>query len=247
MENIKYNKSLANNYNKYHEREVNMFDMQVYKIINYLQLNDQKTVIDVGCGSGRLLQPISHNVKTIYGVEYSENMYDNTTKLKIDNSVLFNMDFSLFLKNNERKIDAAYFSYSLHQINVNINEQIKVLQDTFDKLNVDNILLITISPEQMTHNILNINSDKLNEFDMKRFITKDVLDKYFNVTLYEEETNYINIDKNILIDKIQKRYISSLQILTDDEINILCDKIDTKYGNKIVYPDFYNYISLTKK
>jgi hypothetical protein len=112
---------------------------------------------------------------------------------------------------------------------------------------VSDILLITISHNQFKENILNINCDKLDKFDRNRMITKNHLSEHFNIKLYEEQTNYFSISKAELISRIENKYISSLQILTDSELNELIYKINSSYPEVILYPDFYTYILINNK
>lgn len=247
MNKISYTENLSKNYNTYHGRHDKLNEMQIYKIQNYLNLNTDKKVMDVGCGSGRLLVPMSTKVDEIIGVEYSPNMFNELKTVQPKNSKIYNTDYNLFLENNSVKLDSAYFSYSLHQLNENVDKQIDILKNTFTTFGVDKILLITISHKQMDENILNIHNEKLNKFDKNRFITKDKLQHHFNIELYEEETNYYPIEKNVLLDRIKNKYISSLQILDESEINTLISVIDKKYQDIIIYPDFYNYIVITNK
>lgn len=257
---IEYQASLSKKYNEYHSRTDLLNRLQIQKIITYLELDNTKSVIDIGGGAGRLFIPLLKNVdlNAGYFVEQSPNMYNefhnnlkNNYHKSADNIFTYNIDFNSFLQtyksyNINQNINAAYFSYSLHQIDSDINNQINILRNTFDILGVDKILLITISESQMNNNILNINSPALDTFDKSRFISYDTLNNNFNIDLYEEETQYINIEKSILLDRIKNKYISSLQILSNTELNDLITKIDINYPNIIQYPDFYNYIVLSK-
>lgn len=243
---IVYNKHLADNYNSYHSRSENLDRMQVLKIANYLQLSNQTKVLDAGCGSGRLLHRLE-NDSILFGVEKSPNMFKVCKEKTSNPTNIINSGYVEFLYDTNLKFDAVYFSYSLHQISESVDEQIKILKDTFVKLGCEKILLITISPSQMNENVLNINSNNLNEFDRKRFITKDDLSKHFQIDLYEEETVYTKKPKTEVIELIQSNYISSIQILTDSEKTELINNIESNYPELISYPDFYTYILISNE
>lgn len=240
MNKIIYDTKLSKNYNTFHDRN----DMQIDIINNLLNLDYTKKILDVGCGSGRLLKKFNLLGCNIDGVEYSENMYlelksqfYNEPKPK-----LYHDDYNHFINTTKNKYDCVYFSYSLHQISPDKNQQIELIKKTFENLECDKILLITSSKKQFAESILNQNSVKLDQIDQDRFLFKDEIDKHFKISSYVEETIYKYIKKEKLISLIDSQYISTLQLLNSDELRQLKENIESKYGEFINYPDYYTYI-----
>ena len=245
-ENITYDQSLAEKYNFFHGRDSKLFSLQINKIKTYLNLTKKKTLIDCGCGAGRLLIPLAKEIKEITGVEYSKNMVDECNKTNLPTGEVYQMDFDAYLDNTTSKFDSALFSFTLHQIKENKKDQLNLLSKTFDRLKVSNILLITLSNSQMDESIMNLSSVKIDKFDRKRYLQLNELESKFNVSIYEEETNIFKIKKIELIDFILQKYISAIQILSNKELKNMIDHIDNTYPEIINYRDFYTYICLTK-
>jgi len=252
--NIKYDELLAKNYNSYHVQQDNLFKLQLSKIIYYLNLDTTKSVLDVGSGAGRLMVPLTGYVRHVHGVEYSENMYNETLnnliQFNIQNYILQNMDYNVWLDTVETdklfSLNAAYFSYTLHQIQPDPDKQIEVLNKTFALSDIDTILLITLSHKQIEESLLTKYNDKILKFDYDRYMTIDKIKEHFTVVSYEEGTNYYKMKKSDLLNNINNRYISFLQILNDDELKDYATLIDNTFDDIINYPDFYTYIVLKK-
>lgn len=242
MKRIIYDENLSKNYNTFHDRN----GMQIDIIDKVLGLDYTKKILDVGCGSGRLLKKFNLLGYNVDGVEYSENMFFelNSQFYNEPKPQLYHDDYNNFVNNTKNKYDCAYFSYSLHQISPDKAKQIELIRKTFGNLGCDKILLITSSRNQFNESVLNINSEKLHEIDLNRFLFKDELEKHFKVSYYLEETIYKKITKKELLNLVDNKYISTLQLLSDVEFDSLKRNIDERYSESIVYPDYYTYILL---
>jgi SAM-dependent methyltransferase len=188
---IVYNEELSKNYNSFHFR--NKFQIDIIKFL--LNIKKEDRILDVGCGSGRLLKEFNRQGYYVDGVEYSENMFNelNSVDYQQPKPSLYHDDYNNFVSQTELNCDSVYFSYSLHQISPNKETQINLLKKTFENLKCKRILLITSSEMQFNESILNKNSKKLNEIDHSRFLFKNELEKHFNVTYYLEESDLFSI------------------------------------------------------
>lgn len=251
---IIYWDELSEKYNSFHNRSNELNWLQLQKIKCYLNCHLYNTIIDAGCGSGRLLLPLAGELKTykkLIGIEYSESMYNELYKntnncLDTYRIELYNLSYQEYLKRNAEVVDLVYFSYSLHQIEEDKNKQIEILKSTFDVLSAKKVLLITASDELFDKSLLNLCSKKLNEFDRSRFLQFDELrNENFKISIYENEMNYFPIDYDYICYLIDQKFISSLQILDDDELNEL--KVNLKaysHNNILNWTDYYTYITL---
>lgn len=246
---IVYSKKLAENYNEFHSRLPSLERLQINKISTYLNSENNSTIIDFGSGAGRLLLPLSRYFDNVIGVEKSQCMYD-ACKSKIDkvqNISLYNLSAQEFLDTYTGTADCAVFSYSLHQIYSNKLDQINFLKQVFSKLKCKLILLITASEPQFSESFLNRLSFELDSIDRNRYLFKHDLENNFNIKLYEEETNYSNIDIAEYYDLIENKYISTLQLLTEQEFNNILEKIKNIKSPTIKLTDYYTYILLSNE
>jgi SAM-dependent methyltransferase len=234
MKDITYKEELAKFYNNFHKQEPNLFELQLQKIINILDFNKNDIYYDLGCGSGRLLTPLNDRGYNIKGIEKSYNMYNENIKY---NNKIENIAIDENIKINSNK---CYFSMSLHQMGNKLVQK-KILDALLKQ--VDEILLITISSKQMDKLLLNKLFPTLNKYDRNRFLFIEELD--YKINYYEEQFNTFNINRNYYIDLIKNKYISSLQILDEVELNKGLDQL-SKMDIDLLYLDAYTYIKISK-
>ena len=81
---------------------------------------ENSTVLDLGCGTGRLVYQLADSCKKVTGVDVSlENINVAHSKRKaggIDNIEFIHADFNEFIRDNGEKFDFAVLSYVLHEI-----------------------------------------------------------------------------------------------------------------------------------
>lgn len=252
MSTITYDSPLAVNYNDYHAQDENLFNLQVEKIMSYLNLNKSSTVIDAGCGAGRLIIPISDRVKRVVGVELSNGMatqaVENITRSGIGNVSIHQNSWDKQMPYLD-KVDGIYFSMSLHQMGSK-EEQLKILNDSFKVLKDDGkILLITISNKQFSEILLNRFFPGLDAIDKNRFIDIDELKNvYPNIVSIEEHIVYKVYDKDVFLNMVENKYISSLQMISEESFQEGFKALQLEYElvSEIVVPDCYTYITFRK-
>jgi len=99
------------------------------KILEFL--NKDKTVLDVGCGTGGFTLEIAKNCKQVVGIDVSGKQIQQAN-LRLLNSNTNNVEFkhvhaSQFPKELNTKIDFAVFTFMLHEISQ--EERITILND----------------------------------------------------------------------------------------------------------------------
>ena len=250
---IKYHKSLAENYNDYHSQDGNLFLLQLEKIKGYLGVRPDSALLDVGCGAGRLMVPLAEQVGHIYGVEKSNDMYMTAFNgmFGYDNFDLFNSGYQEFMNQSVGQkvlsvVDGIYFSYSLHQMG-DERTQFDILHQTKKMISPDaRILIITTTPEQMEQNIINQYFPGVNEIDKKRFFDPYQYGRVGAIKLIEENIVYKNYDTEVYFEMLENKYISTLQMISDNQFKIGMDKLRKQYEGYsfVTVPDFYTYILL---
>ena len=99
------------------------------KILEFL--NKDKTVLDVGCGTGGFTLEIAKNCKLVVGIDVSGKQIQQAN-LRLLNSNTDNVEFkhvhaSQFSKEPRTKFDFAVFTFMLHEISQ--EERITILKD----------------------------------------------------------------------------------------------------------------------
>jgi len=256
---ITYSDNLADKYNEYHSLSSNIFDLQLQKIKGYLNTSETTWILDVGCGSGRLLKPLIENrISNVIGVEKSEAMFqqccENTKQLAPGSLSynLVNLDFNEFLLQNgssKLQLDGAYFSFSLHQIGKSKLEQLELLERTFSVLKPHSqILVITVTERQFEDITINQLIPSVSKIDKERFLTLETYKNFFNVSVIEDQRLFYPMTVAALKERIQNRYISTLQLVPKEEIEFGLNQLSKYPEHRLLdYSDCYSYLVLSKK
>lgn len=236
-------KNLSKRYNEFHGQPDNYFELQLEKIKKYLNMKKNKTYLDVGCGAGRLLIPLNKEFN-VEGLDVSEHMLDECAKQTNKKVKLYYSSFNDFKPT--KQYDGIYFSMSLHQM----EKQEMIIKKALKMLKKDGILLIiTVNHNQFNEILLNKFSKKLDKIDRKRFID---VNKFFNlinkskIITIETHNLYQYINKNKYIEMIKNKYISSLQLIDESELNNIVNNIKQIKGKTICVPDCYTYVVVKK-
>lgn len=126
--NIKHDKWNAQHYKKHSQGQ---FD-RALKIIDQLRLNGDETILDVGCGDGRITAEIAKRVPHghLLGIDISQNMIDEAQKNfgNIENLTFQCVDLVKF--SSDKKFDRAVSFATFHWI----KDQEAALKNIFNVL-----------------------------------------------------------------------------------------------------------------
>jgi len=102
------------------------FDIFLSPLIELINKNNIKNILEIGCASGGILRVISLNCKNIentYGTDFNVNFINfgksSCVKEKIDNINLFNLDINaqqIFQLVKEKKIDLVLTQFTMSQL-----------------------------------------------------------------------------------------------------------------------------------
>ncbi|MEG0835586.1 MAG: class I SAM-dependent methyltransferase [Christensenellaceae bacterium] len=102
--------------------EANEYPFAGYKsilneIYNIVRESKNRTVLDVGFGTGILAQKLYANGYTIFGIDFSSKMID-IAKIKMPNATLIQYDFSLGLPKelSDKRFDCIVSTYAIHHL-----------------------------------------------------------------------------------------------------------------------------------
>lgn len=102
----------------------------IAKMLARVEVDENSTVLDIGCGPGTLALPLAHKAKSVTGLDLSSEMIKhlkaNAEKNGLDNITCINSEWEEAVKNNlVGKHDVVVASRSL--MPVNINEAMKTI------------------------------------------------------------------------------------------------------------------------
>jgi SAM-dependent methyltransferase len=206
-------KILAQQYSK-------IFNYGLNPVLDLLKLgkvDKDSDIIDVGCGTGRLLSLLNKNgYKNLYGIEKSKTMFEVAVeKTKDMNGVanIVNMDFLEYAKYNRH--DVSIFCFSLHFIlQENAIRVLNTLKSFCHKM-----ILVTILPDDLKYGIIQTEFPELKKYDFLCNLNKEVfsfLNKYKTIDI--KASYNFKMDGKEFKEMCSKRYVSALYNLTDERI-----------------------------
>jgi len=107
-------KNLQDLYNdEYVEKfEIDQSPLRISRLMPYVHLQKDFEIADFGCGNGMLLDCIHNQVRTYYGVDFSENFIiaarNRQKRAGISNAVFFHDSIESFCSRNPEKFDAGF-------------------------------------------------------------------------------------------------------------------------------------------
>jgi len=240
----KHYEELAINFDRFWKPSNENFIKIVSKIIDLLELKENDEFLDLGCGTGLFTKAISHkvNLKTVSCVDFSDKMLQNiehNNKIRTIKADI--VDF--FIRDKEH--NKVLMKECIHHIEFN-HDFLSVLRRKL----IDNtkVLIVDLDFDHTTFPF----SEKMKNSDIQhQNVLKTQIKKIENrqINIKKEElTIKSELDKNLFVEKIQKRYLSSFSFFTDNEIADEIDYVQNRFKNqeKIYFNEKYIFYKLSK-
>lgn len=228
-------------FSKFYDDLVGQFDSDIKFYLSHCQKDDK--IIEIGCGTGRILEKLSNLDYFVTGVDISEEMLDKAS-IKLTNSILnkkltlINHDFTT--KSLDIKFNKVLLSY--YTFNYILDKPIDFLTNVYQILEPNSILLLDLFyPVSMFDNSIDnkwitkevIADDKTIEF----LENKKVID---NIETRQQVFKFDNLDLKM---NTQRRYFSPSEI--DKYLRFVgFTKVEFAYNYN--YEDFREEIDDTK-
>ncbi|MDD3646315.1 MAG: class I SAM-dependent methyltransferase [Candidatus Gracilibacteria bacterium] len=194
-----------------------------YFISSYLSDFENKDFLDIGCGSGRLLEQFGDifDIEKInyLGVDLSSLMIDEAKK-SYNNKDFLVLDMLSINQIKDRKFDFIFFIASFHHLQT-IEERIEVLEKAKNLLKKNGIIL-------MTNWYLN---SLIND------------EKYKNDIIENSENQFGSIDYNIYFSEYARFY----HCFSLKELDYLFEKTGFEVIENRAFETNKNFISIIKK
>ena len=190
---------------------------------------EQKPVLELACGTGRILLPIARSGVEVTGIDLSSNMLDVCrSRLSAEDSdvqkrvTLIEDDIRTFRLN--RKYPLIFLPYSTFQLLLDMDSQMRCLKSVSDHLTDDGIFVLSVfneAPARLSDDTLNEEFDITPEFLMPdgrkvfrrfRYVTRD----YTNQIETKESIFYVTHPdgrKERLVHEFDMRYYFKYELI----------------------------------
>jgi ubiquinone/menaquinone biosynthesis C-methylase UbiE len=211
-------------------------------ILKQHKLNKHSRLLDVGCGRGKIIADLSSKLMLAdkpIGLDI-ENHKDKSNKM-----IFKKTDGIKFISNTKIKFDLILIKQTIHLLKK--NQILKLLSVCKKKLNSNGkIIILSLDPNKME-----IPTFSLMEKRLKKSLKRDKSILNLIIATYPKIVikNFIykvNILKKNYLKMIKNRYISTLLNLSDKQISVGLNEINSNYKNKIIFNDRLICLILTK-
>ena len=211
-------------------------------LLKQKKLNKNSKILDIGCGRGKIIGALSTKLK-LKNAPIGLDIEDHKDK---DKRIIFKKISAIkYLENNKKKYDLILIKQTIHFFNLrDIKKILAYSHSSLEKKGI--ILILTLNTKKNEIPTFALMKQKLNQsFKRDIIIWNKIL--RLNIKKSISEFNFkVKVKKNLYLDMIKQRYISTL--LNFNSIQILngVNEINLKYKKNIIFNDKLNCIILKK-
>ncbi len=203
------------------------------QLIEFLDITEEKKILDVGCGRGHLLETLSLNANLInqpVGVEPVKHDDFIPQNIKI-----FHSSINSFLNKNNSQFDLVILKQVLHLLT--LDERKKFYHDIKNHINEDaNIVFIHMN-DQTEIPLFPLMENKLQQSLKSHKLLLEELTQKFNLLKMFNFNYHVKISLEEYLEMISNRYMTVLLDLSKKEIEGGIDFIKKNYPNQLVFQD----------
>ena len=212
-------------------------------LLKQKKLTKYSKILDIGCGRGKIMGSLSSKLKLInkpIGLDIENHKdFDKRITFKKTNAIKY-------LKENKKKFDLILIKQTIHLFN--LKDIKKILTYSYSSLNVGGIILIlTLDTKNNEIPTFSLMKQKLNQ-SFKRDII--IWNKIRRLNIKKSISKFdfkVKIKKNLYLDMIKQRYISTLLNFNSVQILNGVNEINLNYKKNIIFNDKLNCIILKNK
>ena len=211
-------------------------------LLKQKKLNKNSKILDIGCGRGKIIGALSTKLK-LKNAPIGLDIEDHKDK---DKRIIFKKISAIkYLENNKKKYDLILIKQTIHFFNLrDIKKILAYSHSSLEKRGI--ILILNLNTKKNEIPTFTLMKQKLNQsFKRDIIIWNKIL--RLNIKKSISEFNFkVKVKKNLYLDMIKQRYISTL--LNFNSIQILngVNEINLKYKKNIIFKDKLNCIILKK-
>jgi len=203
------------------------------QLIEFLDIREEKKILDVGCGRGHLLESLANKVNFIHkpiGVEPVK--HENTISQRIE---IINSSINFFFQNNNSKFDLVILKQVLHLLNSNEREYF--YQEIKKYLNNNGQIVFIYMNEQTEIPQFPLMKNKLKLSIDSHHLLLEELNKNFKLLNIQNFTYSVKISLDEYLTMITNRYMTVLLDFSEEEIKEGIAFIKQNYSNHLSFND----------
>jgi len=203
------------------------------QLIEFLDIREEKKILDVGCGRGYLLESLANKVHFIHkpiGVEPVK--HENTISQRIE---IINSSINSFLQNNNSKFDLLILKQVLHLLNSNEREYF--YQEIKKYLNNNGQIVFIHMNNQTEIPQFPLMGNKLKLSIDSHHLLLEELNKNFKLLNIQNFTYSVKISLDEYLTMITNRYMTVLLDFSEEEIKEGIAFIKQNYSNHLSFND----------
>ena len=203
------------------------------QLIEFLDIREEKKILDVGCGRGHLLESFANKVNFIHkpiGVEPVK--HENTISQRIE---IINSSINFFFQNNNSKFDLVILKQVLHLLNSNEREYF--YQEIKKYLNNNGQIVFIHMNNQTEIPQFPLMGNKLKLSIDSHHLLLEELNKNFKLLNIQNFTYSVKISLDEYLTMITNRYMTVLLDFSEEEIKEGIAFIKQNYSNHLSFND----------
>ena len=203
------------------------------QLIDFLDIREEKKILDVGCGRGHLLESLANKVNFIHkpiGVEPVK--HENTISQRIE---IINSSINSFLLKNNSKFDLVILKQVLHLLNSNEREYF--YQEIKKYLNNNGQIVFIHMNNQTEIPQFPLMGNKLKLSIDSHHLLLEELNKNFKLLNIQNFTYSVKISLDEYLTMITNRYMTVLLDFSEEEIKEGIAFIKQNYSNHLSFND----------
>jgi len=203
------------------------------QLIEFLDIREEKKILDVGCGRGHLLESLANKVNFIHkpiGVEPVK--HEDTISPRIE---IINSSINFFFQNNNSKFDLVILKQVLHLLNSNEREYF--YQEIKKYLNNNGQIVFIHMNNQTEIPQFPLMGNKLKLSIDSHHLLLEELNKNFKLLNIQNFTYSVKISLDEYLTMITNRYMTVLLDFSEEEIKEGIAFIKQNYSNHLSFND----------
>jgi ubiquinone/menaquinone biosynthesis C-methylase UbiE len=191
-----------------------------------------KRVLDVGCGTGRLAASLQELGSRVWGVDPSPEMVAEARKRGVNVKVA---------RAEQLPFKEGWFERAVLWLTVHLLDRPRAFGELRRVLASEGRLLIaTFDPTHFDRFWLNELFPSLERIDRERFPTADRLTQELAAAGFEPQVTRLSqraqTTREAALERIRGRYISTLELLSEDEYRTGLERAERELPEQIAYP-----------
>jgi ubiquinone/menaquinone biosynthesis C-methylase UbiE len=190
-----------------------------------------KRVLDVGCGTGRLAAALHDRGSRVWGVDPSPEMVELARRRGVNAKVA---------RAEQLPFKESWFERAVLWLTVHLLDGPRAFDELRRVLAEDGrVVIATFDPSHFDRFWLNEIFPSLERIDRDRFPTEEELAKELVTAGFEPRVIRLSqsaaISREAALERIRGRYISTLELLSDEEYRSGLERAERELPNEIAY------------